>query len=948
MKALSVSAGCAALALMAAVATAPAVADTAPVASTPQIVPLPAQMTADTGTFTLTPGATIAAPAAATAVANQLAAVLRPSTGYALPVSSAATGDIALDLSGAAGLGDEGYTLDVTPAGVKLSAAKPAGLFYGVQTLRQLLPVWVESPTVAPGPWTIPATHITDTPRYPYRGVMLDIARHFEPPSVVKKLIDEASAYKVNVLHLHVSDDQGFRIVINGRPELTQIGAQFSINNDPGGFWTQDEFKDVVKYAAEHFMTVVPEVDTPGHNNAIIMAFNTGPADQFNVFSDINCSTKTPPVWNLTSAVGYSSLCPGTLPGAPNAHTWAILTDVITQLAAMASSPYYDLGGDEVPTSLMSAANYNAFVDYESQIVRAQGKNPMGWADISSAGFNRSDALPGIAEFWANGSPTGSGGDTARLAVQKGMKVVMAPANHTYLDQKQVSGSPIGMTWACTCDLSTFYNWGTTAPTGDPATYIPARTAATTTALAPVAAGANRIYTASVSNLGAGHTLNIDTTGGVETATVTAVGAAPGAATTLAAPAAAGDTNLKVTSITGWTAGHPAVVDSGASLEQVTVAAVGTAGASGTGITLSSPLASAHASGAAARDAGTGTTFTPALTAAHGAAVTVTDTLPAVTDSNIIGVEGSEWSETLRNMADIEFMAYPRTPALAELGWSPKTGADRTLASFEAREVSQGPRWQLRGQNFYPTAQVPWRVDVAAPDRSQPATLVDGPVATVAAPGAPLAQLSATIDWGDGTTSAGTLTGTEATNKTSNSLYTVSGTHTYAGPGGYAAKVTVARTAAATATAPFDVSVNAVASGSAGGSVPATLSLSLGAAAAFGPFTPGIAKDYTAATTAGVNSTAGDAALSVTDPSPTAPGHLVNGAFSLPSALQAAAGAGAFAAVGTSPLTLLTYAAPVSNDPVTLTFRQSIGATDALRTGSYAKTLVFTLSTTTP
>jgi hexosaminidase len=313
------------------------------------------------------------------------------------------------------------------------------------------------------------------------------------------------------------------------------------------------------------------------------------------------------------------------------------------------------------------------------------------------------------------------------------------------------------------------------------------------------------------------------------------------------------------------------------------------------------------------------------------------------------------WSETLVTVQDIEFMAFPRLGALSELGWSPKSAPNRTLASFQSRIATHGARWQLRSQNFYPTTQAPWGVDVSADDIEQAGSTVDGVVASVAAPGATLAQLSATIDWGDGETTTGTITGTEATNKTSNGVYAVSGSHTYARPGGYTAKVTVRKGTAASATARATVSIDATAAAVAGGSVPATLALSVGTAS-FGAFTPGVTKDYTAALTGSVVSTAGDATLSVTDPSSVATGHLVNGSFSLPSALQASASSplgqssGAFAPVGgsASPLALLTYAGPVSNDPVTVTFKQPIAATDALRTGSYAKTLTFTLATTTP
>ena len=187
-------------------------------------------------------------------MAADLASYLRPATGYPLPVVSGPgrDRDIRLELGRAPELtpsqAAEGYVLDASPDGVNLAADTAHGLFNGIQTIRQLLPVWIESPTRAQGPWTIPSVHIVDYPRYDYRGFMLDIARHFQTPETVMRLIDEASAYKINTLHLHVSDDQGFRIVINGFPNLTEIGSQGSVGTDgrtmdPGGFWTQQDYR---------------------------------------------------------------------------------------------------------------------------------------------------------------------------------------------------------------------------------------------------------------------------------------------------------------------------------------------------------------------------------------------------------------------------------------------------------------------------------------------------------------------------------------------------------------------------------------------------------------------------------------------------------------------------------------------------------------------------------
>jgi hexosaminidase len=630
-------------------------ADTASTSpASPQIAPLPVSMsTTAEDSFTLGSGARIVVDnASAVGIADQLAAVLRPSTGYALPVSQAstATGDISLVLGDPGVPAAEGYKLDVTRSGIKIIAANGHGLFNGVQTLRQLFPVWVESKTPQPATWTVLGVQISDYPRYDYRGAMLDIGRHYEPVSVVKTYIDEIAAYKVNMLHLHLSDDQGFRIAINGRPELTDIGGQYSggtskaadgtTNADPGGYWTQADYVDVVNYAASRFVTVVPEIDSPGHNNATIMSYASAEAQAYKGGSiydpSINCSNKKPPVWNLSNAVNYSALCPD------SPLTWQITKDIIEQLSALTPGPYFHMGGDEVSRALLAATQYQDFITRESKIVKAQGKIAMGWNEIGEAPFGSDPEMPqGVVQYWGT-SPIGSGGDSARTAVQKGMKIVMSPANKTYLDMKYTSSTPLGTTWACTCDNDVFYNW-------EPSTLIPARTVS----------------------------------GG---------------------------------------------------------------------------------------------------------------TLPAVTDANIIGVEAPLWTETIKNLAQIEFMAFPRLTAIAEIGWSPKAGPDhpdRTLASFKMRDAVQGGRWQARNQNFYASANVPWGLDLVAGDKSlSDQNEIAGPVATLAAPGKAIGALSASIEWGDGTSSAGTLSGREATNQTVNGLYTISGSHTYSGAGLYEAKVT--------------------------------------------------------------------------------------------------------------------------------------------------------------
>jgi hexosaminidase len=443
---------------------------TAAAATTPQIVPKPVTMTAGRGEFVLTRKARILAgsPAAKT-VAKDLAADLAPATGYPLTVTSGPVhkGDIQLVLGDPGTLAQdtrhEGYQLSVTKNAVTLVAPTAAGLFGGVQTIRQLLPAWITSTSVRPGPWTMPAGSITDYPRYAYRGVMVDIARHYESPSAVEKIIAEAAAYKMNTLHLHLADDQGFRVVINGFPNLTAIGAQGAVGThgrtmDPGGFWTQAQYLQVVSYARAHFMTVVPEVDSPSHNNAIEMSeYNDTHNPRLNGHpQDISCGYNTPPTWNYSEDVGYSGMCPD------STNTWAIYSAIIKQLAKLSSSPYYDLGGDEAHP--FTPAQFADFVNKESSIVTATGKTPMGWADGYATTAGTTPPAGSIAESWEPGATDGA------AAVQKGMKVVMAPADHAYLDQTYPKdNSGLGLGWACSgCDLDVNYDWDPGSFTGVP------------------------------------------------------------------------------------------------------------------------------------------------------------------------------------------------------------------------------------------------------------------------------------------------------------------------------------------------------------------------------------------------------------------------------------------------------------------------------------------------
>jgi hexosaminidase len=403
------------------------------------VVPAPVSETANGTTFTLPAGATITSDDANTG--GYLAGILRASTGYALPltVGAPSPGTIALSLSGApATVGAEGYQLTVSSAGVLIQAQQAAGLFHGVQTLLQLLPGAVMSPTTKPGPWTVSGGTIVDYPRFGYRGAMLDIARHFFTPAQVERYIDELALYKIDYLHLHLSDDQGWRIAVNSWPNLATYGGATEVGGGTGGYWTQADYSAVVAHAASRYMTVVPEIDMPGHTNAALASY-----------ASLNCNGVAPSRYTGTN-VGFSSLCVS-LP-----LTYTFVDQVLGELAALTPGRYFHIGGDEAGST--PASDYATFIGKAEQIVGAHGKSVMGWHDIANAGTPPAGSQ---AQFWA----TATSAPNLAAAAAKGTKVVMSPANHAYLDMKYTHRTKLGGTWAGLVDVNTAYGW-------DPGNYL--------------------------------------------------------------------------------------------------------------------------------------------------------------------------------------------------------------------------------------------------------------------------------------------------------------------------------------------------------------------------------------------------------------------------------------------------------------------------------------------
>ncbi|MBM0276344.1 beta-N-acetylhexosaminidase [Micromonospora tarensis] len=372
---------------------------------------------------------------AALAVAEQLAELLRPATGYPLPVTDATApepaGGIALLLDDTADLGAEGYRLDINTDGVRLTASTAAGLFYGVQTLRQLLPATIESAVPVSERWALPGGTIIDAPRFPYRGAMLDVARHFFAVEDVLRMIDHLARYKLNHLHLHLTDDQGWRITVDSWPKLTTIGGATEVGDGPGGHYTKADYARIVAYAAARHITVVPEIDLPGHTNSALVAYPQLAPDKI-----------APPPYTGTE-VGFSYVDPA------DDRTYDFITDVLGEVAALTPGPWLHIGGDEA--FKVKGETYTGFVERVQRIVADLGKTVVGWHQLAPAAH-----LDGrVLQWWG----TNGEDPTTADAVRRGARLILSPGNHAYLDMKYAPDTPIGHDWAGLIDVRKAYDW---------------------------------------------------------------------------------------------------------------------------------------------------------------------------------------------------------------------------------------------------------------------------------------------------------------------------------------------------------------------------------------------------------------------------------------------------------------------------------------------------------
>ncbi len=442
-----------------------------------RIIPQPVSVKTLAGSFTLNVAATVGHnKPEAKAVAQMFADQFKKASDLTLPVR--ATGTVQFNLNAALDkvLGAEGYILEVTPRGVVVQANQPAGLFYGLQTLLQLLPPAIESQTPVKADWKIPAVRITDYPRFAWRGLMLDVSRHFFNKGDVMRYIDQMAHYKYNTFHWHLTDDNGWRIEIKSRPKLTQIGAcrvprygkygQYELPQ-PGeaatdcGFYTQDDIREIVAYAAARHIRVLPEIDVPGHSMAAIAAY-----------PELSCTRDTAikvnPGTKFSEWYGngkFKMLIDNTLNPADEG-VYKFLDEVFTEVAALFPHPYIHVGGDEcykgyweeneACKALMKKENLHGgeglqsyFMKRLEKIISSKGKKMMGWDEILEGGL-----APGAAVMSWRGMEGGT------EAAKMGHEVVMTPNQSVYIDlpQGDIAAEPDALVYG-TVRLKTAYEF---------------------------------------------------------------------------------------------------------------------------------------------------------------------------------------------------------------------------------------------------------------------------------------------------------------------------------------------------------------------------------------------------------------------------------------------------------------------------------------------------------
>ncbi len=406
------------------------------------VIPRPAVLTPASGQYRITAATVVRTSPEFRRVARRFVRDLSGATGFDLAIAPLGAGARGITLRKVAGLPLEGYRLDVTAQGITVQASDSAGAFYALETVKQLLPAAIYREAEIRGvPWAVPAVHIEDAPRFPWRGSHMDVGRHFQPKEFVKKYIDLLARHKLNRFHWHLTEDQGWRLQIRKYPRLTEVGScrestlVGSHTDDPAkqvfdgrkhcGSYTQDDVREIVAYAAERMVTVVPEIEMPGHAQAAVYAY------------PFLASTKDS-IPGLRRIWGVSPYIIN-----PSDSSVAFMQDVLTEVMELFPSPWIHIGGDEAVKDQWKAnpdiqarikslglkdehEMQSWFIRQMDTFLTKRGRRLIGWDEILEGG---------LAENATVMSWRGMAGGIA--AAKEGHDVVMAPGSHTYFDHYQ-------------------------------------------------------------------------------------------------------------------------------------------------------------------------------------------------------------------------------------------------------------------------------------------------------------------------------------------------------------------------------------------------------------------------------------------------------------------------------------------------------------------------------
>lgn len=412
------------------------ISEMTPTASVDNIIPIPLSVNLTGGTFILNRETKILFASSypeTEFIAKYLQEEINSITGYELAIlpfeMKLTKGNISLIINKEVKeLSKESYSLIISENLIELKANQPEGLFRGVQTLIQMLFPLKNNLNLTSNRIKFLTVEIKDNPRFEWRGVMLDVARHFFGVNDIKKLIDLIALYKFNRLHLHLTDDQGWRIEIKSWPELTEIGGSTQVGGGYGGYYTQEDYSEIVRYAMERYITIVPEIDMPGHTNAALASY-----------PELNCDD-IPPELYTGIKVGFSSLC------LDKEITYDFIKDVIKEVSDLTPGAYLHIGGDEAYAT--DSLKYINFIERVQQIIESNNKKMIGWEEISQARLSSNSVI----QFWRKS-------DYVLKGLQQGSKVIFSPSSKVYMDMKYNPNTELGLNWAGYIEVSDAYNW---------------------------------------------------------------------------------------------------------------------------------------------------------------------------------------------------------------------------------------------------------------------------------------------------------------------------------------------------------------------------------------------------------------------------------------------------------------------------------------------------------